>query len=93
MMPPKGKSTKQLQRIGEDSVSSGGWGRVLLYLHIYVGLAIFRGSNSECQYFILGGGGMTWAKLDYCGEFFLNILGLFRLRYRIGFFLGGGGGC
>ena len=34
MMPPKGKSAKTLQRAGEDSVSSGGWGRVLLYLHI-----------------------------------------------------------
>ena len=26
MMPPKGKSTKKLQRAGEEGVRTGGWG-------------------------------------------------------------------
>ena len=29
IMPPKGKSTKTLQRAGEEDVSPGSWGRVL----------------------------------------------------------------
>ena len=37
----------------------------------------------------VGGGGGGIAKLDYFWELFLNILGLFRSRYRIGIWFGG----
>ena len=30
-MQPKGKSAKKVQRAGEEGVSRGGWGRVLLF--------------------------------------------------------------
>ena len=47
MMPPKGKSTKTLQRAWEEGVRPGGWGRVLGYFHKNVDWAIFNGSNFE----------------------------------------------
>ena len=62
MMSPKGKSTKTLQRAGEEGVSPGGWGEGIMILSYIRGPGQFRGSNFDFNIilffpFFLGGVG------------------------------------
>ena len=50
-MPPKGKSRKTLQRVGEEGVSPGVGGGYSDTSINTKARAIFRGSNFEYQYF------------------------------------------
>ena len=51
MMPPNGKSTKLLQKAGEEGVSQGGWGGYSDTSIDTQARATFRGSNFVFQYF------------------------------------------